>query len=248
MWNQPLTNFWKCFRLKGHWSMYCIHQCFGKTVTELLCLDAKQVDLQLADEKTWDWVCSKEIHQKKMKNPGKQKECSLGIRSFFTTVISYLQKSLELNNTLVEAMQCLHPGEKEKATSIQKIRALGKELPYIKPEDLTVLTDEWRMYAEAEIPDEWLQDKGGKTVELTISGAKFFRWEPHMEVKSSVCWPKLWSVLWLFHMGMLIMREACKQIRRHWLRMEQAFPWLHWIAWEQQKMLSRVWVAYQMWR
>ena len=99
-----------------------------------------------------------------MKNPGKQKQCYLGIRSFFTTVISYLQKSLKLNNTLVEAMQCLHPGEKEKATSIQKIRVVGKELPCIKPEELTVLTDEWRVYAEAEIPDEWLQDKDGKTV------------------------------------------------------------------------------------
>ena len=138
-------------------------ECIGKTVTELLCLDAKQVDLQLADEKLEIGDAAKK-YIKEMKNPGKQKQCYLGIRSFFTTVISYLQKSLELNNTLVEAMQCLHPGEKEKATSIQKIMAVGKELPCIKPEELTVLTDEWRMYAEAEIPDEWLQDKDGKTV------------------------------------------------------------------------------------
>ena len=102
-------------------------ECIGKTVTELLCLDAKQVDLQLADEKLEIGDAAKKCI-KEVKNPGKQKQCYLDIRSFFTTVISYLQKSLELNNTIVEAMQCLYPGEKEKATSIQKIGAVGKEL------------------------------------------------------------------------------------------------------------------------
>ena len=183
-----------------------------------------------------------------MKNHGKQKQCYLDIRSFFTTVISYLQKSLELNNTLVEAMQCLHLGEKEKATSIQKIRAVGKNCLVSNQKSWLY----WQLNGECMLRLKF-QMSGSRTkmerlFKLTISGAKFFKWEPHMEVKSSVFWPKLWSVLWLFHMGMLIMREACQQIRRHWLRIQQTFCWWHWMAWEQQKMLSRVWVACQMWK
>ena len=30
-------------------------------------------------------------------------------------------------------------------------------MPCIKPEELTVLTDEWRIYAETDIPEEWAQ-------------------------------------------------------------------------------------------
>ena len=37
---------------------------------------------------------------------------------------------------------------------------LGDSLPCIKPEELTVLTDEWRIYAETDIPEEWAQKDG----------------------------------------------------------------------------------------
>ena len=33
-------------------------------------------------------------------------------------------------------------------------------MPCIKPEELTVLTDEWRIYAETDIPEEWTQKDG----------------------------------------------------------------------------------------
>ena len=33
-------------------------------------------------------------------------------------------------------------------------------MPCIKPEELTVLTDEWRIYAETDIPEEWAQKDG----------------------------------------------------------------------------------------
>ena len=46
-------------------------------------------------------------------------------------------------------------------------------MPYIKPEELTVLTDEWRIYAETDIPEEWVQMEDGSAVkELIITGAK----------------------------------------------------------------------------
>ena len=67
--------------------------------------------------------------------------------------IANMQKSLELNNHLIETLTCFHPEEKTKVTSVQKIRKVGNSLPCVKPEELTVLTDEWRVYAETDIPE-----------------------------------------------------------------------------------------------
>ena len=55
---------------------------------------------------------------------------------------------------------CLHPAEKAKIPLVEKIRKVGDSLPCIKPEELTVLTDEWRIYAETDIPEEWTQKDG----------------------------------------------------------------------------------------
>ena len=80
-----------------------------------------------------------------MKNSGIQKQCYLGIRTYFTETLTYMQKSLALRNPQIEALACLHPVEKAKITSVEKIRTVGDSLPCIKPEELTVLTDEWRI-------------------------------------------------------------------------------------------------------
>ena len=94
------------------------------------------------------------------KNSRMQKQCYLGIRTFFTETLTYMQKSLALRNPLIEALVCLHPAEKAKITSVEKIRKVGDSLPCIKPEELTVLTDEWRIYAETDISEGWTQKDG----------------------------------------------------------------------------------------
>ena len=71
-----------------------------------------------------------------------------------------MQKSLALRNPLIEALTCLHLAEKAKITSVEKMRKVGDGLPCVKPEELTVLTDEWRIYAETDIPEEWAQKDG----------------------------------------------------------------------------------------
>ena len=71
---------------------------------------------------------------KELQHSGKQRQCYLGIRSFFSSVISYMQKSLELNNSLVEALRCLYRNERDKETSIQKMR-VGNSLPCVRNEN-----------------------------------------------------------------------------------------------------------------
>ena len=95
-----------------------------------------------------------------IKNSGIQKQCYLGIWTFFTETLTCMQKSLTLRNPLIEALACLHPVEKAKITSVEKIRKVGDSLLCIKPEELTVLTNEWRIYAETDIPEEWAQKDG----------------------------------------------------------------------------------------
>ena len=127
-----------------------------KAVVELLKLDTKNVELQLKDE---DLDIGKETRKaiSDLKQSGKQSQCFLGIRSFYITLIAYIQKSLELRNPLVEAISCLHPEQRTKAASVQKIRVLASYLPSVKSEELILLTDEWRIYAEIDIPQDWIQ-------------------------------------------------------------------------------------------
>ena len=68
-----------------------------------------------------------------------------------------MQKSLKLRKPLVEAMLCLQPEQRTKDSSLQKIRLVGSLLPCVKPEEVILLTDELRMYAETDIPEEWIQ-------------------------------------------------------------------------------------------
>ena len=51
-------------------------------------------------------------------------------------------------------MSCLQPEQRTKDSSLQKIKLVGSQLPCLKPEELILLTDEWRIYAEADIPEE----------------------------------------------------------------------------------------------
>ena len=120
-------------------------------------LDMKHSDSQLKDSGLEIGLPSRQALND-VKNSGMQKQCYL--RTFFTETLTCMQKSLALRNPLTEALTCLHPAEKAKITSVEKIRKVGDSLPCIKPEELTVLTDEWRIYAKTDIPEEWAQKDG----------------------------------------------------------------------------------------
>ena len=156
-----------------------------KTVAELLKLDMKHSDSQLKDSELEIGLPTKQALND-VKNSGMQKQCYLGIRTFFTETLTYMQKSLALRNPLIEALTCLDPAEKAKITSVEKIRKVGDSLPCIKPEELTVLTDEWGIYAETDIPEEWAQ-KDGSAVRVDQYWSKVLKLKSIRKSKSSVC-------------------------------------------------------------
>ena len=63
-------------------------------------------------------------------------------------------------------LSCLQPEQRTKDSSLQKIRLVGSQLPCVKPEEVILLTDEWRMYAETDIPEEWIQQEDGSVVRV----------------------------------------------------------------------------------
>ena len=101
-----------------------------KTVAELLKLDIKHSDSQLKDSELEIGLRTRQALND-VKNSGMQKQCYLGIRTFFTETLNYMQKSLALRNPLTEALACLHPAEKAKITSVEKIGKVGDSLPCI---------------------------------------------------------------------------------------------------------------------
>ena len=104
-----------------------------KTVAELLKLDMKHSDSQLKDSELEIGLPTRQALSD-VKNSGIQNQCYLGIRTFFTETLTYMQKSLALGNPLIKALTCHHPAEKAKIISVEKIRKVGDSLPCIKPE------------------------------------------------------------------------------------------------------------------
>ena len=74
-----------------------------RLVNELSKVDSKNMDFQLKDDEL-DVGNETKKAINDIKQSGKQRQCFLRIRSFFTTVVAYMQKSLEQKNPLVEAM------------------------------------------------------------------------------------------------------------------------------------------------
>ena len=68
-----------------------------KTVVELLKLDMKHSDSQLKDSELGSPTrLPTRQALNDVKNSGMQKQCYLGIRTFFTEILTYMQKSLHL--------------------------------------------------------------------------------------------------------------------------------------------------------
>ena len=163
---------------------------------------SKKVELQLKDnELEIGTKTRKAIND--LKQLGKQKQCYLGIRSFFTTVTTYMQKSLALRNLLLEALAYLNPNQKTGIRSIQKIRVVGSSLPCVKPEEFTLLTDEWRVYAETDIPQEWVQKEYGTPVRIDrywnqVLQLKTPIREPNIQCACQNCEVCLGSIPWKY--------------------------------------------------
>ena len=89
--------------------------------------------------------------------PDHRKSVYLGIHTFYTTSITYLQSHLPLQNTLLKALGCLNPVKREKASRVKAIARMAKKL---QPQlDVSIVQDEWRVYAVDEDVEQLHKEK-----------------------------------------------------------------------------------------
>ena len=88
--------------------------------------------------------------------PEKHKGILLDIRKFLSTAVQYLQTKLPLTNDTLRNLQCLQPTARSKPESETFIRRLATKLrQVISQEEVSVVTDEWKLYSVDDIPRSW---------------------------------------------------------------------------------------------
>lgn len=90
---------------------------------------------------------------KSLKSPLAKKHCIEGIRSFYVITSTYLIKNQPFRNEFLKALICLHPDHRGHKSGIRYIKNVAQKLPCT--EDLSSVADEWKVYMEDTIPDEW---------------------------------------------------------------------------------------------
>lgn len=74
----------------------------------------------------------------------RQKVLSMKIQKCYQDVSSYLTKKLPLKDAFVKYSKCLHPEAKDQKSAIKMT------------DDVTIVTDEWKVYREEEVKDSVL--------------------------------------------------------------------------------------------
>ena len=84
-------------------------------------------------------------------------EPCLDRRRFLSTTVQYLQTKLPLTNGTLRDLQCLQPTARSMPESESCIQLrLAKKLPQVILQDeVSVVTDEWKVYSVDDIPRSW---------------------------------------------------------------------------------------------
>ena len=128
----------------------------AKNGSELAQIDVAKFDNQLSDGK---FNLNSQTRAQLQKLPTlRQKECLMGIGSFFSKATAYLQDKLPYKNKVLKALPCLHPDLRAKASSERQIVVVATLLPCCDEDEVPLIVDEWKMYREAEIPKDWTEE------------------------------------------------------------------------------------------
>ena len=118
--------------------------------SELASIKCKDVNCQLAKK---DIVIGDKARKGLTELPhDQQKKVILGIRTFYSTAVSYLQEKLPLDNQLLRQLGCLNPMKRKKASTALSIESIASA---VQPKvNTTQLGDEWKVYQmDTNLPD-----------------------------------------------------------------------------------------------
>ena len=112
---------------------------YGLDLTGIQCMDLKA---QLADRD----IVTGDNTRKALRelSSDQQKNVVLGIHSFLSTAVSYLQEKLPLSNQLLRQLGCMNPAKRKKESTVLSIQHLGTTLqPNLNDTDIV---DEWKAF------------------------------------------------------------------------------------------------------
>ena len=142
----------------------------GKSGADLAKLDINKSSNQLSDEKI-DIGHIPRMEMRKL-TPLQHKECMIGIRNFPCKCTSYLQGKLPYTNKLLKSSSCLHPDQRKCSSS--KIAVVASKLPCCNEGEISLVLDEWKVYQELDIPEDWKVTNEETNVQIDIYWAKVF--------------------------------------------------------------------------
>ena len=85
---------------------------------------------------------------------GSARKAILGKRTFYKTVIKYLQQMLPLDDILLKSLSCLNPREQRGYNSMQHCMVVAENMPNLSDEKQVMVGDEWAHYMEIEVKEE----------------------------------------------------------------------------------------------
>lgn len=85
---------------------------------------------------------------------GSARKAILGMRTFYKTVIKYLQQMLPLDDILLKSLSCLNPREQRGYNSMQHCMVVARNMPNLSDEEQVMVGDEWAHYMEIEVKEE----------------------------------------------------------------------------------------------
>ena len=81
------------------------------------------------------------------------------MKAFYAAVAGHLLKTLPFGIKLLKDVRCLQPLGREKSSTVSEIRRIGEVMPsvVIKDTEVSVLTDEWKLYQVEAVLDSWTE-------------------------------------------------------------------------------------------
>ena len=82
---------------------------------------------------------------------GSARKAILGMRTFYKTVIKYLQQMFPLDDILLKSLSYLNSREQRGYNSMQHCMVVARNMPNLSDEEQVMMGDEWEHYMEIEV-------------------------------------------------------------------------------------------------
>ena len=157
---------------------------------QLLSVDLSKPENQLSDQNLVVGESTRSSALMKM-TPEQQKGPIREMRKFYQTATKYLLGHLPLGREILKDLAVLHPLLQKAERGVPAMeRTARKLLQVIREEEISLLTDEWKIYQAQEIPESWYKAPDSeKYVQIDLY------WKKVLEMQNTIMGSPRFTVL-----------------------------------------------------